>query len=169
MARPGRPRNHDPIADEIRRGIEFGTDAQVKALVSSTVVDVPDGEGRTPLMWASFFARTELVNWLIEQGADVNRQDRNGYSALHFVAQERIADVATLLLDAGAQTEVRDRYGNTPLWTASFNARGDLAVVRLLTKHGASFDNRNHAGKTIREIATLFFPEELAQMTRNAE
>ena len=80
------------------------------------------------------------------------------------MAQERLAGIASILLDAGAKTELRDIYGNTPLWTASFNARGNLSVVKLLFQYGASFDNTNNAGKTVRDIAIIFFPDELAQL-----
>jgi len=135
-------------------------------LILSAGIDVPDGDACTPLIWAAFHGRTQLLQWLIEQGAAVNHQDRNGYCALHYVAQEKRSDIAELLLRAGAKTELRDAYGNTPLWTATFNARGDLSIVRLLVDHGASFENRNHAGRTVRDMATIFFPDELAELTQ---
>jgi uncharacterized protein len=168
MARPGRPRKHDPITDDIRRCIRNGEDEAAKTLIASTGIDVPDGEACTPLIWASFYRRPDLLKWLIDQGANVNHQDRNGYCALHYVAQEKLGDIAEILLRAGAKTELRDVDGNTPLWTASFSARGDLSVVRLLVDYGASFENKNNAGKTVRDMATIFFPAELAELTRTA-
>jgi uncharacterized protein len=166
MARPGRPRKHDPIADAIRSRIGDGDDDAARALIASTDIDVPDGDARTPLIWASFHHRSDLLNWLIAKGANVNHQDRNGYYALHFVGQEKLADIAAILLDAGAQTELRDIYGNTPLWTASFSARGDLSVVKLLVQHGASFENKNNAGKTVRDVAMRFFPAEFTELSQ---
>lgn len=166
MARPGRPRKHDPVADDIHSCIRNGDDGAARTLIASTNIDVLDGDARTPLIWASFHRRSNLLTWLIENGANVNHQDRDGYCALHFVAQEKLPDIAAILLDAGAQTELRDVYGNTPLWTAAFNARGDLSVVKVLVQHGASFDNRNNAGKTVRDMATIFFPDQLAQLAR---
>jgi hypothetical protein len=80
MARPGRPRNHDPLADEIRFAIRNNDNEKARLLIAKADVDLPDGEGCTPLIWASFYNRTELLQWLIERGADVNHQDRNGYS-----------------------------------------------------------------------------------------
>jgi ankyrin repeat protein len=164
MARPGRPRKHDPVTDDIRRCIGNADDDAAKALITSTGIDVLDGEACSPLIWASFHRRADLLRWLIDQGADVNHQDRNGYCALHYVAQEKVADIAEILLSSGAKTELRDAYGNTPLWTASFNARGDLSVVKLLVAHGASFENKNNAGKTVRDMATIFFPDEFARL-----
>ncbi len=169
MVRPGRPRKHDLVADGIRRHIRSAEDDAAKALVASGDVDIPDGENCTPLIWASFHNRPKLLQWLIDRGANVDHQDRNGYCALHYVAQEKLRNIAELLLDAGASTELRDVYGNTPLWTAAFNAHGDLSVVELLAEHGASFENTNHAGKTIREMAMIFFPDELPELMQKAK
>jgi uncharacterized protein len=137
-----------------------------RELINTTNVDVTDGDSRTPLIWASIFRRSELLVWLISQGANVNFQDRGGYCALHFAAQDRLVDIAKILLEAGAECELRDIHGNTPLWTACFNARGDLSLVKLLLQYNASFENKNNAGKTIRDVAKMIFPndfDELAQ------
>lgn len=169
MARPGRPRKHDPIADEIRLHIRNGDDGAAEKLIASTEVDIADGENCTPLVWASFHNRPALLQWLIDRGANIDHQDRNGYCALHYVAQAKLPNIADMLLNAGASTELRDAYGNTPLWTAAFNARGDLSVVTLLAEHGASFENINNAGKSIREMAMVFFPDELPALTKKAK
>ncbi|MEM7349539.1 MAG: ankyrin repeat domain-containing protein [Acidobacteriota bacterium] len=166
MARPGRPRKYDPVADDIERCIRNGEDATAKKLITAHEVDLPDGDARTPLIWASFYDCGSLLQWIIDRGGDVNHQDRNGQGALHFAAQKKLGDIAEILLRAGAETELRDVYGNTPLWTATFNARGDLSVVKLLATEGASFDNKNNAGKTVREMAEKFFPDELAKLLR---
>jgi len=169
MARPGRPRQHDPVADEIRRHIRDADDRTAEELVAATSVDVPDGENCTPLIWASFHNRPALLQWLIDHGANIDHQDRNGYCALHYVAQEKLPRIAEMLLNSGASTELRDAYGNTPLWTAAFNARGDLSVVRLLAERGASFYNTNNSGKSIRDMAMIFFPNELSALTQKAK
>ena len=118
MARPGRPRKHDPVTNGIRRYIRNADDDAAKKLIAANDIDIPDGEGCTPLIWAAFHNRPKLLQWIIEQGANVNHQDSNGYCALHYVAQEKLDNVTQILLDADAATELRDVYGNTPLWTA---------------------------------------------------
>lgn len=168
MGRPGRPRNHDPIADEITRDIRLGVDAAAILARTSTCIDIVDGEARTPLLHAVINGRSDLVSLLIAQGANVDHQDRTGYSALHFAALRNRGDLAELLLRVGASTEVRDVYGNTPLWTAAFNARGEFCVVSALLSNGASLDNRNSAGKTVRDVAQLFFPNDLERLIADA-
>ena len=169
MARPGRPRNHDPVADEIRYAISNNDDDDAKRLIESHQVDILDGEACTPLIWASFHNRPQLLQWLIDRGGNVDHQDRNGYCALHYVAQEKHDNIARLLLAAGASTELRDVYGNTPLWTATFEARsGDFGVVQLLVDYGASSENKNNAGRTVRDMAMIFFPDKLKELTQTA-
>lgn len=60
---------------------------------------------------------------MLERGAKgiINAQDHNGNTPLHTVTiQGRGADLAKLLLDNGADTEVKNKLGYTPL---------DLAVM----------------------------------------
>jgi len=166
MGHPGRPRKHDPVADEIRWHIQNGDDKIVQKLVEQCGIDVPNGDACTPLIWAAFFNRTELLRWLLDRNANVNHQDRTGYCALHFVSQEKHENIAKVLLDAGASTELRDIHGNTPLWTAIFNARGDFRVVQLLIDHGASLDNMNNVGKTNRDLAMTLCANELPNLIR---
>jgi ankyrin repeat protein len=85
------------------------------------------------------------VPYLIRGGADVNLQDKNGYTPLHFAAQEQEVEIARLLLDHGASINAQDRHGNTPLSTAVFNYSGDGSVIQLLRERGADpFAENNH-------------------------
>ena len=43
-----------------------------------------------------------LVAWLVEQGADMNRRDSEGWTALMFSVDRGMGEVARLLLDLGA-------------------------------------------------------------------
>ena len=170
MARPGRLRKYNPVADDIYYSIRRFDNTKVQKLVLNTSIELPDGYSRTPLIQATLHKNIEILNWLIEKGANVNHQDRNGYCALHFAAQERFADVALILLKNGAITELRDIYGNTPLWTSAFNAKGDYSVFRLLLEYGANLDNMNNSGRTIREMTRKMFPQnDLENIMRSLE
>jgi bifunctional non-homologous end joining protein LigD len=54
----------------------------------------------------------------------------------NYAAQEAAVEVARLLLDHGAAVDCTNRHGNTPLFTAVFNSRGDGSVIELLRASG---------------------------------
>jgi ankyrin repeat protein len=155
MSRPGRPNKSDPRLDAISYSIEKGDNEKVKQLLLEVGVDAADGYLRTSLLWATFFNNITLLNWLIDKGANLNHQDRNGDSALHFAGQEKRLACAELLIDKGANLELSNLYGNTPLWTAIFNSRGDTTLVRLFIQQGANLDHLNKNQKTPRQIAEI--------------
>ena len=103
-----------------------------------------DRDGRSGLHNAIVWDKPE-VSYLIRAGADVNLQDKKGYTPLHFAAQEQDLEIVRLLLDAGARVDVKDHHGNTPLAKAVFNCDGDGAVIQLLRERGADpFAENNH-------------------------
>ncbi len=168
MTRPGRPRKYDPIADEISLAIQDGNIDIAQKKINEHDTDILDGDARTPLIWSAFYDSRSLLSWLIDKDANLDHQDRNGYCALHFAAQECNDKIVNILLKAGASTELRDVYGNTPLWTAAFNARGNYTVFSALLSSGASLKNENNAGKTVAEMAAMLFKDEYEVIVKNA-
>jgi len=59
-------------------------------------------------------ADTRLIRRLVEAGARVNHRQSGGFTALHEVAAIGNAEVARLLLDAGAAPDARNTEGRTP-------------------------------------------------------
>ena len=73
-------------------------------LQAQTFVNVKDGEKeRTPLMWAAEKGNIWLIKILLEAGADVNLQDKDGNTALIIATISKKKDVACMLLEAGCQ------------------------------------------------------------------
>ena len=105
-----------------------------------------DRAGRSPLHYAALQGDAEAVDRLASAGADVDGQDQDGRTALHFAVQQGQVEAAAALLAAQARVDIEDRYGNEPLWTATFNARGDGRLIRMLLAHGADVHHRNRAG-----------------------
>jgi ankyrin repeat protein len=152
MARPGRPSKSDTRVDDIIISIRRGKIEEVKPLLLELGIDVCDGYSRTALVSATAAGQPNAVSWLIENRADVNHQDRNGYCALHFAGQEKQLECAELLIQHGAQLGLSDIYDNTPLWTAIFNSNGDHRLVDLYIRSGANLDHLNNYQKSPREL-----------------
>lgn len=66
----------------------------------------------------------------------IRATDQLGKAGLHYAAETNQADIARVLLDAGADLEARTSWGATPLdWAATL---GSTAVAELLLARGAS-------------------------------
>jgi hypothetical protein len=61
--------------------------SQVDALISDDNLAARDRDGRSPLMRGVIVGNYEVVRTLLRHGADVNAQDKAGWTALHFAAQ----------------------------------------------------------------------------------
>jgi len=153
MARAGRLNKSDPRVDAMSSDIENGKNENVKKLLAEVGIDSCDGYLRTALISATSCNNIELLQWLIDNGANVNHQDRNGYSALHFAGQEKCLECAQLLINKGANLELADIHGNTPLWTTIFNSKGDTRIVKLYVRNGANLDHVNKHDRTPRQMA----------------
>src|ERR1700749_4673347 len=120
MVHPGRPQKCDPKVDNLRNEIRLSNYDVAKATLKDFGIDATDGDGRTALINAVIENKTEFIYWLVENGANINMQDRNGYSVLHFAGQNALVELAKYFLEKGADPNLQDLHGNTALWTAIF-------------------------------------------------
>ena len=91
-------------------------------------------DGYTPLHLAAFFGHPGIVELLLRHDVDVEAVARNemGVRPLHSaVAGPRAAEIARLLLDAGADPSAPAEGGHTALDSARQN--GDAELEALLT------------------------------------
>ena len=88
----------------------------------------------------------EAVRTLVKQRVDVNALQGDGTTALSWAAHWNDLDVADLLIGAGANANLANEYGVTPLWEACNNA--SAAMVEKLLKAGANPNAILRAGET---------------------
>ena len=85
----------------------------------------------------------EIVDMLIDLGADIKFATKHGDTPLHEAARNGTPALVRRLLDLGADVNAADQEGNTPLIEA---IRGDSPEkVRILLEHGASIDKANES------------------------
>ena len=93
------------------------------------------------LMAATLFADARTVKLLLEHGADPNRADASGATALMWAIPD--VEKVQLLLARGANVNARSATERTPLLVAS-SYPGTADLLRLLLDHGAYFPNCNY-------------------------
>lgn len=103
---------------------------------ASANVNAKNNLGRTPLMFASSFGFTPIVELLLVKGADPNivPNDDTGWPALTAAAQKGHSETVKVLLKHGADGTHKDKQGQTALSIAA--AKGHSEVVRVLKAHG---------------------------------
>ena len=68
----------------------------------------------TPLHYACRGGYLQIVEYLIENGADIEAQDDNEETPLHYVSYSGYVDIVKLLLSKGANKRVKNKYDETP-------------------------------------------------------
>ncbi|XP_052768700.1 E3 ubiquitin-protein ligase HECTD1-like isoform X1 [Mya arenaria] len=125
-------RSHRQLIDCIR---SKDTDALIDAVDSGFEVNFMDDVGQTLLNWASAFGTQEMVEFLCERGADVNRGLRS--SSLHYAACFGRPQIVKTLLRFGANPDLRDEDGKTPLDKARERSdEGHRDVIQILQSPG---------------------------------
>jgi ankyrin repeat protein len=61
----------------------------------------------TPLMWAAHYGRVDMMLWLCDQGAKVDKVSWGGYTALTDAVVKDHLDAVVMLLNRGADRFVR--------------------------------------------------------------
>ncbi|EJF64724.1 ankyrin, partial [Dichomitus squalens LYAD-421 SS1] len=120
----------------------------VRSLVSQdpVLVNAIDDDGRTPLHWAASSGSVDIVRFLIDQKADVNRGDSGGWTPLHIASSGGFDDVVRELLGAGAEVNRTNDKGITPLHYAASKSR--IEIGKLLIARGADINARDKANQT---------------------
>ncbi|XP_072516656.1 DNA-binding protein RFXANK [Salminus brasiliensis] len=114
-----------------------GEIAQVKMHLGSdlSLLNSQDERGFTPLMWAAAFGEIEMVQFLLEKGADPRSFARERESALSLASALGFADIVNILLEHEVDVDSYDWNGGTPLLYA---VRGNhMRCVESLLGHGA--------------------------------
>jgi ankyrin repeat protein len=171
---PRKPSSDVDSLDVVKALLKHGAD--VNAVLKTTLLrrhhstgDGSLGEGTTPLMRAARFGDAAAMRVLIEAGADVSKQLRNGNSALLFASgvgfqigdggfartdkgsEEDAIAAIKLFLDAGADVNQSTASGETPLHAAA--ARDGGQIVRYLVSRGANLEARDKSGRTALDVA----------------
>ena len=124
--------------NQVKQAIEYG--ALLKNL---------DQNLQTALHLAGFYnTSSEILQYLIDQGIDVNDLDRLGQTALHEIVRHNNPAAVQVLLQKQANVNASDFKGNSPLHLAK-----DGKIAQLLINAQANINAQNIDGETPLMIA----------------
>ncbi len=121
-------------------------------------------KGITALALAASHGRMDVAEFLIGQGAEVNKAADVGRLPLPQVSISGGAPIVKLLLAAGAHINVTDTLGRTPLMRAA--GVGDRETVQLLLASGAEPNLQTARGGTALETAEEHGRTEIVDMLK---
>jgi hypothetical protein len=123
------------------RSLEAKIEAQLRIAVGLV------GYSSSPMLWAAKYGNLPAIRAILQSGVDVNKKHgTKNWTGLHVAAGYDQVDAVKLLLEAGADPNIRDEYGYTALnWhVASFRDEGENPLlVRALIQAGADVNIRN--------------------------
>ena len=134
--------------DDIFSAIKIGDDSYVLEWLSrpgTMDLNQGDGHGFTPLIWASYHGRLNMVDKFLSRGAIPDVPNMGGDTALHQAASCNHYEIVIRLLSNGANSNASNEHGNTPLHYACF--WNHVRVCQLLVKQGALVMKANKFGE----------------------
>ena len=122
--------------------------------------------GKTPLITAAYAQSPEMIELLLQYGADINAADGNGETALMMAIDN--PDVLQVLVNHGANVNMIDRNGENALTKAlvrmkKYNSATCAKAVEILKKTNVDMNVKNKDGVPALSLAYTK-PEELKQL-----
>ena len=140
----GDGRNDQPMDDTpLAAAVNLDSIEMVRLLIQHGVrlAEHPDALDASPSI--------EMIRFLLDHGAAIDGRDDNGATYLHTaVNNEEIEDIARLLIERGANVNVPDKDGATPLFRVA-----SVKIARLLIERGANVNAADREGLTPLHLA----------------
>lgn len=156
--------NYEPKPEAIFTAIKVGMQEMLLDVLKKGVdINLRNEQGFTPLMLAIEYDNTEIINLLIENGADIECRTQQ-YTPLMFAVQEGKFSIVQLLIRKGANINSATDEGLTVLMIAIRD--NHINIVELLLKNGVDVDLKTKEGSTALMIAKQLNNEEIVVLIK---
>lgn len=105
----------------------------------------PDESGNTPLIWAANAGQPRVVEFLVENGVDLNVRGYLGSTAVSRAANLGWSEVLKLLVDAGADKDIANDKMQYPLHFAAYKQK--MEAVEILLASGVGVRSLDRKGR----------------------
>ena len=116
------------------------------------VINLETENGDTALLHACSQGRINVIEALLDRGADINRQNKFGQTSLHVAAQNGSVRCIKLLLERGANPTVKDINGRIPSDIAFENNFTDVTMLISQFRGGFFGPVAAARGRVIEEV-----------------
>lgn len=144
VCQPSNAAGIDELTEAARNG-----DIRTAEAVLATGIDVnmENSDKLVPIVYAAANDHVELLELLLRSGADPNAaSSESGSTALHIAAQLGQVRSVKTLLDNGADINIQDDLGMTPLIKATYSCK--TGVIAVLLKRKADVSIRDYRDET---------------------
>lgn len=132
---------------ELIKACENNISEEVKSLIEKGVDINLEYDYWTPLTKASEKGHFNIVQYLVENGAEIDKENGYGWTPLMCASMNGFLDIVKYLVDKGANIEIKTDSKWTALTFAS--TEGHLEVVKYLIKSGADVNVRDDKNRSI--------------------
>eukprot|EP00300_Choanocystis_sp_HF-7_P003510 c12683_g1_i2.p1 GENE.c12683_g1_i2~~c12683_g1_i2.p1 ORF type:complete len:641 (-),score=119.96 c12683_g1_i2:593-2515(-) len=148
--------NNTPLHFAAQRGKENVLGALLNI---GAPTNVHNANGDTPLHSATLSGNVQTICGLVSANASVDAPNTvTGQTPLHYASLVVDAPVASLLLEAGANPNVKDNDGRSPLWMSLAN--NNCEVAQALVDRGGDLNATNKVGNTVLHLKVAQSPED---------
>jgi ankyrin repeat protein len=163
---------HTPLYDAVQLSTPAHSEILQRLLACTDIdVDCSNAEGNTLLWEASLAENYEIVDLLIQNGANVYAENNTGITPFHLVAARGNPRLVRPFLASGADINGRNRFQETPLHVAV--RENNQAIVQLLLSYPGIevnlLDEDGHTALDLCDIEPKRAPMEITLIAAGAK
>lgn len=126
--------------------VASNSEKEFYSAINKSNINVVNEFGQNLLHEAVANNSTKLGLELIRRGIDVNHQDSEGSTPLHYAGMHQTEELARAILEAGGNPSIKDVFGNNALAAAVVHPQRNDKIVKMMFQHGADPRSKNKAG-----------------------